>query len=87
MKFPAEKNATFTQFHGAKQTGPANPPSYWHHILSTTNIHTQNEIQVDKEKYNQQYLKDFFKVVSVFLPSFYFHKSLQKLCLLRREMR
>ena len=33
MKFPPEKNATFTQFHGAKRTGPANPPSYWHYVL------------------------------------------------------
>ena len=33
MKFPPEKNATFTGFHGAKQTGPANPPFYWHHVI------------------------------------------------------
>ena len=34
MKFPAKKNATFTRFHGAKQTGPANPPFYRLHVIS-----------------------------------------------------
>ena len=43
-------------------------------------------MQVDKEKCNQQYLKDFFEVVSELLLSFYIHESLQKLCLLKREM-
>ena len=33
MKFPAEKNAPFTQFYGAKQTGPANTPFYRLHVL------------------------------------------------------
>ena len=33
MKFPAEKNASFTRFHGAKQTGPANTPFYRLHVV------------------------------------------------------
>ena len=33
IKFPAEKNASFTRFHGAKQTGPANTPFYRLHVL------------------------------------------------------
>ena len=33
MKFPVEKNATFTRFYGAKQTGPANLSFYRLHVI------------------------------------------------------
>ena len=40
MKFPPEKNATFTGFHGAKQTGPANTPFYRLHVIDKNNYAT-----------------------------------------------
>ena len=38
MKFPVEKNATFTRFYGAKQTGPANPPFYRLHVVYSVSL-------------------------------------------------